>query len=702
MSRKILASGPWWEVRAAKKSGEETRAEVLIYGDIGESWWGDSVTAKDLVEQLNAIEADVIDVRINSYGGSVTDGIAIINALKRHKARVETHIDGIAASMGSGIAMAGERIVMADNAMMMIHAPWVYADGNAMRLREVADILDKWGEQLIKTYQSHASGENAAIVEGWMKDGQDHWLDAAEALELGLITEIGEGLAAAASLDLSRYKNLPEAAQRFAHRDRTQPAATAAKPEKPSSAKVTERTQPGGEATMDPKDTTPTKPADGAPQADVVDLDAVRKDAEAKAIKAERERVTAIREACAKAAIDSAEADKMIADGTDADKARAKVLDLLAAKSEETGVSGVNRSAASVGATGLDRAAEDARVAILARVAPKDHKVERTNPMRGKDLLGVMAEVLRASGQRIDGLTRDELALRVLAAHTTSDFPNILEDVTNKILRGAYDGTPRTFVELAQQRNLRDFKPAKSVKLGDVSSLEKIEENGEYTYGTVGDTGETWSLSTFGKVIALTRRALVDDDLSAFDQLPMAMGAAAADRQSDTFWDLLASNPTMSDSVAFFNSAHGNLANAADNIDVDGVGLVTKALREQTNEAGRPIGIQPTHLIVGPTKEQQALQFLAGVFQPTSQSAAIVQGWRNLTLIVEPRITDAAWYVAAVTPRAPFAEYGFLEGASQPYIESRVNWDTDALEMKVRLDFGCGLIDWRSIYKVPA
>ena len=108
-------------------------AELLIYGPIGEDWWSESVTAKQVVEQLGVTTATMIRVRINSEGGSVQDGLAIHNALQRHPARIVVTVDGLAASIASLIAMAGDEIVMPVNTLMMIHAPWAYAGVRIMK-----------------------------------------------------------------------------------------------------------------------------------------------------------------------------------------------------------------------------------------------------------------------------------------------------------------------------------------------------------------------------------------------------------------------------------------------------------------------------------------------------------------------------------------------------------------------------------------
>ena len=121
------------------------RAELLIYGDIGEDWFAEeSNDAKTVISKLADMPKSAIDVRINSYGGTVSDGLAIYNALKRHPTTVDVHVDGVAFSIASLIAMGGDSINMASNALMMVHAPWGMSVGNAQDMREMADSLDKY------------------------------------------------------------------------------------------------------------------------------------------------------------------------------------------------------------------------------------------------------------------------------------------------------------------------------------------------------------------------------------------------------------------------------------------------------------------------------------------------------------------------------------------------------------------------------
>lgn len=172
---------------SAKSGG----GEILIYDDIGPSWAG-MIGAEWFAEQLKAIEQqaghlDTLDVRINSYGGDVFEGLGIYNTLKNHRAKVTMRVDGIAASIASVIMMAGDTIKVAENAMVMIHNPATFAWGEAKDLREQADILDKIRLQIINTYAARTK-QGTDDVGAWMDAAT--WLDASEAKARGFADEV--------------------------------------------------------------------------------------------------------------------------------------------------------------------------------------------------------------------------------------------------------------------------------------------------------------------------------------------------------------------------------------------------------------------------------------------------------------------------------------------------------------------------------
>jgi ATP-dependent Clp protease, protease subunit len=188
----------WYDIRA-RASG----AEVLIYDEIGAY----GVSAKGFLAELGALpEGTPIDLRLNSPGGSVFDAVAIFNALQRHDGTITVWIDGIAASAASYIAMAGDEIVMPENAFLMIHDPSGVVMGTAADMREMAGTMDKIAASMTRGYAAR-SGRSEAEIAALM--AAETWFDAHDALELGLATRMIEPVRIAASFDVGRFRNAP-------------------------------------------------------------------------------------------------------------------------------------------------------------------------------------------------------------------------------------------------------------------------------------------------------------------------------------------------------------------------------------------------------------------------------------------------------------------------------------------------------------
>ena len=189
----------------------DTSAEIMLYDEIG--WLG--VTAAQFKQELDAITVPNITLRVNSPGGEIFDSLAIFNAIREHPATVTARVDGLAASMASVIALAADRVEMADNAFYMIHNPWSLVVGNAADMRKEADILDKVTGSLLSIY-----GEKTGLPEDELQAllGAETWFTAAEALEAGFVDavdsgeaeEAGDVAAVAAAFDLSIFAHVPE------------------------------------------------------------------------------------------------------------------------------------------------------------------------------------------------------------------------------------------------------------------------------------------------------------------------------------------------------------------------------------------------------------------------------------------------------------------------------------------------------------
>lgn len=195
----------------AKTKGK--RGEIYIYESIGEGWFG-GITAKSFSDTLREIgKVDALDIYVNSPGGNVFDGIAIFNQIKRFDGEKIVHIDGIAASIASVIAMAGDEIRIAENGTFMIHDPWGFSMGTAEDMRKSAEALDKIRDTILDTYVRRTEADRGDISR-WMS--AETWMNADEAIERGFADKKTEEKKVEASAFplLAKYKNTPESLKR--------------------------------------------------------------------------------------------------------------------------------------------------------------------------------------------------------------------------------------------------------------------------------------------------------------------------------------------------------------------------------------------------------------------------------------------------------------------------------------------------------
>lgn len=215
------ADRDWFTVKAVEPNSDPSEprtAEIFIYDAIG-----DGMGAKDFVDAVASIEADRINIRLNTPGGVITDGIAMRNALLRHGATLHTYVDGLAASMGSVIATAGH-LTMEPGSMLMIHEPWGCAMGEAKDMEREARVLNKYGNNLAGVYAKKAGG----TAEKWRAVMREEgWYGPEEAVKVGLADRVGDGTYKSegagkkvkeAKFDIgifSLFKNAPEEAKNF-------------------------------------------------------------------------------------------------------------------------------------------------------------------------------------------------------------------------------------------------------------------------------------------------------------------------------------------------------------------------------------------------------------------------------------------------------------------------------------------------------
>jgi hypothetical protein len=334
---------------------------------------------------------------------------------------------------------------------------------------------------------------------------------------------------------------------------------------------------------------------------------------------------------------------------------------------------------------------------------------------RGMDVTRVAELALQAPSRNVEFFEG--------GAESTSDFPAILANVANKTLRMGYEAYPRTFQPFSRQVTAQDFKPINRVLLADAPVLQALNEKGEYHRANLTDNNISYKLGTYGEIVAITRKVIINDDLQAFTRVPALLGVAAARLESDTVWGIITSNPQAiyagdKNPTALFAAGHANLlTGAGSSIDptvnagnpagtgsLVALGAGRKALRLQKGPQGTPLNVIPRFIAVPTALESYMLQLVYPINIASATATAVVPEWvRSLVPVVEPRLdanSATAWYLIADPAQGvDTIEYCYLEGQQGVYIETKQGFEIDGVEIKARMDFGAAAIDYRGLQK---
>lgn len=641
--------------------------DLFLYGQIGDPAAG--LDAKTVTGAIRAMTGD-ISVFINSPGGFVFEGLPIYEALVAYdRGSVTVHIDALAASMASVVAMAGDQIIMAESALMMIHRPWDAAIGNAADLRSHAANLDKLEQQLVNIYVKKTGLAPARVSELM---AAETWFDATEALALGFITANSPTLRIAAMVDVSTFG--------FRH-----------PPERLKGNTLNAITPAGGNP----------GPMNAAQ------------------IKEVRELVEAY-------GLPRSVALEIFNQPMNIAQARAHILDSLATSGDASGIGHTRAQSGFGGAETLDNPAfhanavaeviysrlsgkapqgaarelMDTSLVDLAREMVARRGIRNAARMRPNDVLDTATwGGPRGSGARVPWLAPTVQGSS--SGHSTSDFPGLLLDASQRFLLDMYQGAESVLKSVARERSARDFRAIKGVQLSGFGKLPTINETGEFTYGTLYERKETYAVATYGKMFSISRQALVNDDLGAFADMFRIMGRAAAETEAAALADLLNSNPVMSDGNALFSAAHGNNLASGAAPSVAGLDVMRQALRTQKDQDGVTLMNVPAKFLVVPTTLETAAQVICGAALWSPNTSANVNVFAGaMTPLAEPRLASStAWYGFADPKQAPVLEYAYLDGVSGPQVEMREGWSSLGQEFRVYIHFGCGVTGYSGAYR---
>jgi len=444
------------------------------------------------------------------------------------------------------------------------------------------------------------------------------------------------------------------------------------------------------------------------PQSDI-SANAVRLEAE-RAIRAERDRVRDIQAVC------DGEFPKIeheaISAGWDLERTRSVVLKAIRDSRPQSDVGIV----VAADFTPADNAAM-LEAALCLRTGIDENElvtqfgeqtVTRARRERDISLQQLFVECARIEGKSIPRSFGNDT---IRAAFSTVALPGILNDVANKRLLKSFTAQPIVATRLCSEGELTDFKESERYRLTDVGDLEPVAPDGELKHGGLKEDKAVNQLETFGKVFALTRQMIFNDDLGAFLKVPDGMGGRAARKIDQLFFTRLLSNPN-----SLFSSDHKNYSSGTDSaLSATSLATATQMFQDQVDSDGQPINVAPKFILVPTALKITAREILNSIsfFATGSSNATRIPTYNaladeNLTIVVSPYLSNTnytgastkAWYLFADPGIVDTFEIGYLRGRRTPVVEQgEADFDTLGIKFRVFFDLGVREQDWRGVFK---
>jgi phage major head subunit gpT-like protein len=419
----------------------------------------------------------------------------------------------------------------------------------------------------------------------------------------------------------------------------------------------------------------------------------------------ERERCARIMRGARTLGVPDELAEEMIRDGVSAADAAARMIDEHAKRSPTRTIKPGGRARIEP-MDSIDSAADFRAAASDAILMRAGVRVTKPHPAVG-DVSGSVHDIARTCVSRAGRTVGKGNEALIRGAMTTGDFPLILADSMHKATRTGYEQEPASHRDWIRAVPVSDFRDQNRPILGSAPALEHVIEHGEYEHGSMTEDSTSYRIKKYGKIVALSWEAMVNDDLSAFMRIQPSMGQAARRLEADLVYDLFTENtstgPTMQDGIFLFHVDHGNLTSAGA-LSSTTLGAARTKLRKQTALGGGYMSLVPRFLIVPAELEQDAEILLASATRVISSSieADTPQWIAQLQLVVEPRLAATAFYLAADNGQIDTIEMGLLdENFGGPYLEEEREFNKDSYRWKVRHTVGVKALDWRGLVKVP-
>lgn len=377
--------------------------------------------------------------------------------------------------------------------------------------------------------------------------------------------------------------------------------------------------------------------------------------------------------------------DDYIEKGLTLEETRAEVLKELAKKSAPVSVNVLSDESEKFRAAAADGLAMRAGIEI-------SKPVDGAESFRGVSLMRLAYDICEREGGKPSRMDNDTL-LRSVFSGGSGAFPNILANVGHKALMKGYNEVPATFQYWTSKGSNPDFKPSTRVGLGAADELLPMTEMGDFKSSETTDMGQQTTVHTFGREWTLTRKSIINDDLSVLARLPAAYGAAARRTINKQAYDLLTKGSSI------FTSAHKNSGTGT--LSIASLKAAKAAMSKQKDPSGKMyLNIQPVYLIVPAELEVEAATLIASAVDPTKNNAYPNPFANRLTVVADPNIEDPnAWYLAAAPGVLPGIEVTYLNGQENPTMRTFTDTDVLGIKYQIYMDFGVNLLDYRAFYK---
>lgn len=428
-----------------------------------------------------------------------------------------------------------------------------------------------------------------------------------------------------------------------------------------------------------------------------------------KAVEADRVRSTEIQAMCERAEYPKADMIKLLNDGDDVETARKKVFEYVMTNKKDPKTPEHDTFEVLTTEKEKFRAAAEDGIVLRSGI---NHKIEKP-ALGARDLMGYSLVELARHSLRLAGQPYSGNSLEMVGrAMTTSDFPYILANVANKSLQIGWETTPETWKTWCATGSVNNFLDHTQVNPSEFSDLEELPEGAEYKYGKRTESEETYKVVTYGKMAAITRQAVINDDLNAITSNFMGMGEAAQRKVGDLPYAVLIANAAMGDGVALFDATtHANYVTSGGAPGTTTIAAMILAMGIQKDLQGlRALNINPEYIIMPKTLEGateiffQSTAFSDHSTVATDSSFASTRvnpyAGTRFTRVYEGRLDaaglTAGWFAAA--RKGKTITVFFLNGVQTPYMETQKGWNVDGTEYKVRIDAGAKAVDWRGLY----